>query len=89
MYHYEFTFASFIILLLLSILSLSRNYMPTRRNFFFRCLLASEFVTLIFDVLSSEMDMCHGLFSPGILYLNNMLFFLGFVWRSFLDFSYV
>lgn len=89
MYHYEFTFASFVILVLLSALSLGRDYLPIRRNFFFRCLLASEFATLIFDVLSSEMDIHYELFSPEALYLSNMLFFLGFVWRSFLDFSYI
>lgn len=89
MYHYEFTFASFIVLVLLCALCLGRNYLPIRRNFFFRCLLASEFVTLISDVLSSEMDACHTAFTPEILYLNNMLFFLGFVWRSYFDFSYI
>ena len=89
MYHYEFTCVSFIVLVLLCALYLGRNYLPIRRNFFFRCLLASEFVTLIFDVLSLEMDTYYTAFTPEILYLNNMLFFLGFVWRSYFDFSYI
>lgn len=89
LYHYEFALSSFVVLILLCILSLRRDYLPIRRNFFFRALLGAEGLTLIFDILSSEMDAHHALFSSGALYLANIVFFLGFIWRSFLDFSYI
>lgn len=88
-YHYEFALASFIVLILLCILSLRRVYLPIRRNFFFRALLGAEGLTLAFDIVSSEMDAHHLLFSSGLLYAVNAAFFLGFIWRSFLDFSYI
>ena len=88
-YHYEFALASFIVLILLCILSLRRAYLPIRRNFFFRALLGAEGLTLAFDIVSSEMDAHHLLFSSGLLYAVNAAFFLGFIWRSFLDFSYI
>lgn len=88
-YHYEFALSSFVVLILLCILSLRRDYLPIRRNRFFRILLGIEGLTLIFDVLSSEMDAHYSLFSTGTLYLANMVFFLGFIWRAYFDFSYI
>ena len=35
------------------------------------------------------MDAHHLLFPSGLLYAVNTAFFLGFIWRSFLDFSYI
>ena len=88
-YHYEFALSSFVVLILLCILSLRREYLPIRRNRFFRALLGMEGLTLIFDIVSSEMDAHYPQFSSGALYLANMLFFLGFIWRTYLDFSYI
>lgn len=85
-YHYEFALSSFVVLILLCILSLRREYLPIRRNRFFRALLGMEGLTLIFDIVSSEMDAHYPQFSSGALYLANMLFFLGFIWRTYLDF---
>lgn len=39
-YHYEFALSSFVVLILFCILSLRRDYLPIRRNRFFRALLA-------------------------------------------------
>ena len=88
-YHYEFALSSFVVLILLCILSLRRDFLPIRRNRFFRMLLGMEGLTLVFDILSSEMDAHYPQFSSGALYLANMLFFLGFIWRAYLDFSYI
>ena len=88
-YHYEFTLAAGIVLAMLCIFAFSRTYLATRRNFSFRCLLAADVITMLFDVISSEMDMRHAEFSIGMLYLVNAVFFIGFIWRSFLNFSFV
>ena len=88
-YHYEFALSSFVVLILLCILSLRREYLPIRRNRFFRMLLGMEGLTLVFDILSSEMDAHYPQFSSGALYLANMVFFLGFIWRAYFDFSYI
>lgn len=88
-YHYEFTLAAGIVLAMLCIFAFSRTYLATRRNFSFRCLLAADVITMLFDVISSEMDMRHAEFSLGMLYLVNAVFFLGFIWRSFLNFAFV
>lgn len=55
-YHYEFALSSFVVLILFCILSLRRDYLPIRRNRFFRALLGMEGLTLVFDIVSSEMD---------------------------------
>ena len=64
-YHYEFALSSFVVLILLCILSLRREYLPIRRNRFFRMLLGMEGLTLVFDILSSEMDAHRAILSGG------------------------
>ena len=64
-YHYEFALSSFVVLILFCILSLRRDYLPIRRNRFFRALLGMEGLTLVFDIVSSEMDAHRAILSGG------------------------
>lgn len=88
-YHYEFVWATLAVLGILFLFSFFKTVLPIRRNVMFRRLLVAEFFTVVFNVLSCQLNTAYEGIPLWLLNTCDLAFFVGFVCRDFVFYCYV
>ena len=89
MWNFSFVIPSFMILLILLGYYFYRPKLSIRINDTFFLLLVSDFLVILFDMLSSAADNHYARFSGQCLYLLNLLYFVFFLARIFCFFCFL
>ena len=84
MWNYSYILPSTMILLIFLAYYFLRPRLPLRMNTAFVLLLLADLFTILMDYISSRMDENFMAYSIPALYLVNMGFFVGFVFRTYL-----
>ena len=88
MWNYSYVLPNFMVLVTFTIYFFARPRIVIRRNRVFLELIASDFLVVVFDVISSRADELYTDFSDGALYVLNLLYFVLFLIRAFLFFAF-
>lgn len=88
MWNMKYSLPTLVLLLIIVAAFLSRKRLPVRVNSVFAGLLATDFLTMVADFVSTQMDEAGNAFSAGALWLANYLFFALFVMHSFYFFKF-
>ena len=88
MWNYSFIIPSFMIMLILLGYYFYRPKIPVRTHNTFIWLLVTECLVVMIDLLSSVADENYAIFPVSVLYILNLLYFIGFMVRVFLFFLF-
>ncbi len=88
MWNYSFIIPSFMIMLILLGYYFYRPKIPVRTHNTFIWLLVTECLVVMIDLLSSVADENYAIFPVSVLYILNLLYFIGFVFRVFMFFLF-
>lgn len=88
MWNMQYSLPTLVLLLIIVAAFLSRKRLPVRVNSVFAGLLVTDFLTMMADFISTQMDEVGSMFSNGALWLANYIFFALFVMRSFYFFKF-
>ena len=87
-YNYDFALASIPIQIILLIFFCSRRNLPIRQSFSFLMAMVCNLIMTSADLISCEMNEVWNAYPLPLMYLINILYFLGFIGRGWFLFDY-
>jgi len=87
-YNYDYALASIPIQLVLIVFSLFRRHLPVKQSYFFHWIMFDNLIMTVADLISCELNEIWTSFPLSFMYFINHAYFIAFVCRGWLMFSY-